>query len=192
MKKIAAVLLAALILTSFASCAKADVEGTGTTAGADEVTITDEQVKIVLPVDVLEEKYQHDLDAYCKDYGYISAKLDSGRGEVTVVLNKFSYDLMMTQIGMKVIAAIYDVAEGKDYPCVKAVKELDKDGFRSCTIAVDREKYEKEGDTGAFVIAQSCFLYQLYDQTKDYSCEVTIVDAQTGDVIEVKNYDGNE
>lgn len=192
MKKIVCIFLCALILFSLASCTKTKT----VTGDAPVVTTTektqkedfDDMVKIKLPLAVIDQEYQNDLDGYCQQYGYKSAKLDEKTQIVTVKMTKLAYDLLMTKIGIQVIRAVYQVQEGGEYPCIKEIVSLDEKNFKSVVVSVDGDEYKKDGDVAIYVIGQCCLLYQLYASDGEYKCEVVVNDAKTGELIESKVY----
>lgn len=196
MRKIVCVLLCFVTLFSLASCTKTKT----ITGDAPVVTTTeetekedfDDMVKIELPLAVIDKEFQNDLDGYCQQYGYKSAKLNEKTQIVTVKMTKLAYDLLLTKVGLQVIKAVYQVQEGGEYPCVKEITKFDDKNFKSVVISVDAQEYKKEGDTAAYIIGQCCLLYQLYASDGEYKCEVVINDAETGKLIESKVYTDKE
>lgn len=184
--------LCLLLLFSFASCG----ERGGDPSSAIKITATSgdgdlkDTVKITIPLSFVDEEYHDNLDAYCEKYGYISAKLNKKDETVTVKMNEFSHKLLLTQIGMKVIQSIYNIAEGGEYPYVKAIDSYDDKNFSEVVVSVDRKKYEadKTSSLMPFALAQCCFVYQAYTESTDYKCTVTVADAKTKDIISTKTY----
>lgn len=199
MKKIISALLCLAMLLSLAACANGSKGGKENTNSNGDVIESytgktasiDDTVEISVPLDTLDEKYQNDLQAYCDDYGYDSAKLNRRKGTVTVVMNELKHDLLLTDIGMKVVKTIYSVEDNKDYPYVDSVKSYDSENFSKVVLAVDGTQY-KSGAMAPFVIGQACLLYQLYDGTGKYKAEVEVVDKDSGSVIETKVYTDRE
>ena len=194
MKKALCLILCFLLMFVLVSCGES-----GTQSASGEAVQTTQQaeteegdlkdtVKIVLPLAVIDEKYQNDLDAYCDEYGYLSAKLNKSSQTVTVKMNKFSHELLLVQIGTKVIQAIYEVEESGDFPCDDKIEKVDTENFREVIVDVNREEYEKEGNMCAYIIGQSCLLYQLYTESTDYKCDVVVVDSETNEIIETQTY----
>lgn len=148
-------------------------------------------VKITIPLAVLDEKYQKDLKAYCEDYGYTKAKLNRLDRTVTVTMKAFSHELLLTQIGMKVVGALYEIAGSKDYPYINKIESFDNDNFKSVVYSVDAKKYPKES-LSSYMMAQSCLLYQLYTEDTDYRVDITVIDKKTGKEIETITYTDKE
>lgn len=189
---IAAVVLCAVIVIAVSFSGRGNAQPAGNdaqkTEQSKESADLDETVKVQLPLAAIDEEYRNNLDAYCEKYGYTSAKKNGSDGSVTIKMSKFSYELLLTQVGLKVITAVYEVAESGDFPCVKSIEKLDTENFREAVIRVNKSKYLAEGKDAPYTVGQSCLLYQVYDGSTDYKCEVTVVDNKTGEVIETLTY----
>lgn len=197
MKKFLSLILCAVLLFSFAACSKGDGKPDDdlptlfpeeTTTKAKKAGL-DDTVKIRLPITMLEPQYQKDLDAYCEKFGYDKAKLSRDGETVEITMNAFSHDLLLTQIGLKVMNSIAKVTDSGEYPSIKELKEIDRDNFSRVVVTVDKSTYRKDGSrTGIFIIGQSCLLYQAYTVNNDYRCEVVAVDEKTNEIVETKVY----
>lgn len=183
------------LIFSFAACRNKKENQNNETVNGTTIAETDPEkikknktIKLELPLNLIDEKYRDDLDAYCEANGFISAKLNKKSQTVTIKMKSFSHELLLSNIGLSVIKEINSVASSKKYASVKKIKSIDTDNFDKVTIAVDKNKYKKEGDIGAYVIGQSCLLYQLYSGAKDCSCSVVVTDNKTGKTIETKTY----
>lgn len=191
-KRIICACLCLLLLFSFASCSKRG----GDPSSAIKITATSgdgdikDTVKITIPLSFVDEEYHNNLDLYCEKYGYISAKLNEKDETVTIKMNALSHDLLLAQIGMKVIKSIYNIVESGDYPYVKSIDSYDSKNFSEVVVSVDKEKYEadKTSSLMPFALAQCCFVYQAYTESTDYKCTVTVADAKTKDIISTKTY----
>lgn len=179
-----------MIVFSLAACKKdgvLSVDGGDTENGVQTaVGELKDTVKMKIPLAAIDAEYYNDLDAYCKAYGYTSAtqKGDS----VVVTMSKFSYELLVSQIGINSVRAVYDVLESGDFPYVKDIPSLDTENFSAATLSVDGNEYKNVSDDALRIVAQSCILYQIYNQDKKYKVEITVIDANTNEVIETKTY----
>lgn len=213
MKKIIGAVLCVLLCFSFAACSKktpgdADVTAADVAVSTqknpqssetfEETETTKKQkgslrdtVKITIPLALLEEKYQKDIKLYCSERGYKKAKINRMSGTVTITMQALSHKLLLTDIGMTVIGAIYDVAGSKDYPYIKEIVSIDEENFRSVVYSVDAKKYQK-GSLASYMMAQSCLLYQLYTVDPEYRVDITVVDKKTGKTIETVTYTDKE
>lgn len=217
MKKILCALLCALLIFSFSACSKKGGEAsppvikssseeqkstseserstskevtTEKTTKAKKGSLKD-KVKITIPLSVIDEKYRDDMDAYCADYGYQKAKVNKRAQTVTITMNALSHELLLADIGVRVVGAIYDIAGSEDYSYINKIESFDKENFKSVVFSVDAEKYSK-GSAASYMMAQSCLLYQLYDVGNDYRVDITVVDKETGETIETVTYTDTE
>lgn len=187
MKKVLSLILIFILAFSFAACGKVQsetlVQQTEKPTGSLKDTVT-----VNLPITLIDEEYQNDLKAYCEKYGYHSAKLNRDGQSVRITMNKFSHELLTTEIGLKVLQQISDITDSGDYPYVKELVRIDRDNFREVVISVDAKEYKKAGTMAPYIIGQSCLLYQAYDDTDDYRCEVTVTDEKTNKIIDTLIY----
>lgn len=187
MKKIISIALIFCLAFCFVSCNKSVTNTLQQQTEAPKGDLKD-TVTINLPITFIDSEYQDDLKGYCEKYGYISAKLNSDGQSVQIKMNKFSNELLKTEIGLKVLKQISAITDSGDYPYVKKLVKVDRDNFREVIISVDKKEYKKAGTIAPFIIGQSCLLYQAYDSTDDYRCEVTVVDEKTNKVIDTLVY----
>lgn len=150
-------------------------------------------VQFTMPLYYLEEKYQNDLDTFCKENGYIACTIDKQAQTYTVTMNAMNHDFMLVSVGIQSIKNIANSIESEKYPFFK---ELNKytDDFTEITVLVDAEGYKAEGvDRESFMayIAGCGIYYQLYTVENEYSCEVTVKDQKTGEVIDAKVFRQN-
>ncbi|MDD6527751.1 MAG: hypothetical protein PUF31_08150 [Oscillospiraceae bacterium] len=187
MKKIISSVLVICLMFCFASCGRSvpDTLEQPTEAPTGDLKDT---VTVNLPISFVDSEYRDNLEGYCKKYGYNSAKLSDDGQTVEIVMNQFSNELMKTDIGMQVLKKISEITDSGDYPYVKELVKVDKDHFREVIISVDQKGYKKAGTSAPFMIGQYCLLYQAYDSTDDYRCEVTVVDYKTSKVIDTLVY----
>lgn len=183
------------MLASFAACGKKG--GDPQSMFVNPRTTTDgdvkDTVKVNLPLSLIAEEYRDDLDAFCERYGYKSAKRNSD-GTVTVKMSSLSRDLLLTQVGMDSIKAIFAVAESGDYPYVKKIKSYDSKNFSEVSILVNKAKYlsAETSSLMKLVIAQSCLTYQAYAGIEEPKVKITIIDNKTKDTIEEKEFTNSD
>ena len=183
MKKIIAFLLALATAVTFAACKKND-DAQPVTTTVEDVSDIEDEIKIVVPLDSIDEEYQNDLDAYCEAYGYSSAKLNKLKGTVTITCNGFRHKLLLTRIGMKVIQSIYKLENNKKYPYLVSIDNIKDDDFSEATITVKRDGFQ---DLLPFVIGQDLLLYKKYEGSGNYDVSV-IVNDEDGNNIDTFRY----
>ncbi len=150
------------------------------------------KVEITIPLGAIDEKYRDNLQAYCEAKGYESAKLNKKDGTVTIKMRAITRDLLLTEIGMTVVGAIYEIAGNKkDYPYINKIESFDKDNFSSVVYSVNGKTYKKNS-AASYMMAQSCLLYQLYSSDSNYKVTVTAVDKKNNKVIESITYTDKE
>ncbi len=203
MKRIISALLCVILVFGFSACSKKDkgdeksvsaaVESVESKKADEEKTTKvkkrnpQEKVKITIPLDVIDEKYRNDMDAYCAEYGFLKAKINKRAQTVTITMKALTHELLLSRIGMKVVGSIYEIADSKDYPYIDKIESFDKDNFKSVVYSVDAKKYSKDS-AASYMMAQSCLLYQLYTTDDDYRVDITVVDKNTGETIETDTY----
>lgn len=190
--RILCIFILALMLFSVTACTggakqtfSEDGKGQLTTANYNQT------VKIELPLSVLSEEDQNDIDAYCEKRGYINAKINKRKETVTITMKELSYDLMKGEIGMEVIKTIYSFENNKDYPYFNKVESYDKEHFSKVVFSADGSLYKKNS-LAAYNIGQSCLLYQLYEGSGVYKVEVEVIDKDTKEVIDTQIYSDKE
>lgn len=190
--RILCAIIALLLLFSAAACTGSSKQTLGENG---EVLLTtanvNQTVKIELPLSVLSEEEQNDLDAYCEKKGYISAKINKRKETVTITMRELSYDLAKGQVGMEVIKTIYSFENNKEYPYFNKVESYDKEHFSKVVFSADSSLY-KQNSLAAYIIGQSCLLYQLYEGSGVYKAEVEVIDKDTKEVIDTRIYTDKE
>ncbi len=194
MKKTVAFLLLVITLLTFCSCGKKNDEPTpqGVTINIEETkkpeatkeeTNEDKTIKINLPLELIEEKYRDNLDAYCSSYGYDSAKLNKDN-TVTVKMSALTHSLLLTRMGLTVMTQIGNVLDSGDYPYFKDIGVYNED-FSYIVLLVDGKKYKEESTSNflPYVVSEFCMYYQLYTTRDNYQCEVVIADEKTKEVV---------
>ena len=190
MKKFICILLAFVMLFSFAACGKEKENSTvnGVSVSSDEKD-TKKTVKVSFPLSYLSEEESADLDAYCKSYGFKSAKVNSD-GTVTIKMSQLSRDLLLTKVSSQSIKEIYSAAESGKYPYVRKIKSCDTENFFEVSLLVNREKFVS-AETALemkLMVAQSCLTYQIYAGIENPKVKITIIDNKTKKTIEEKEY----
>lgn len=187
MKKVLSVILLFTLAFCFVSCGKVQPatlsQQTEETTGSLKDTVT-----VNLPITFVDPEYQDNLKGYCEKYGYLSAKLNEDGQTVRITMNKFSHELLTTEIGLKVLNQIAQITDSGDYPYVKKLVRIDRDNFKQVVISVDAKEYKKAGTMAPYIIGQSCLLYQAYADTDEYRCEVTVTDEKTNKIIDTLVY----
>ena len=208
MRKIILALLASVMLFTFACCGKEqeepvfayrDEEGNVVTGTADQVQSTEknndkkkdmnETVVIEIPLPLVEEKYQNDLDKYAETYGYEEVKLDEKTQTVRIKMTAFSHDLLLVRIGTTVMNSIGSTFESEEFPYMTGIGEYNDD-FSEIEIFVDKKAYNEDPQSSLlpYAIGEYCMFYQLYTTRDEYDCKVTVRDKDTKRVIETKEY----
>ncbi len=203
MKKYAAFLLCLVLLFSLSACKKQEQEndtGTAITVNLDETkkaeakekTGENDVIKINIPLAIIEEEYQNDLDAYVEKYGYISAKLGAN-DTVTLKLSGQSHSLLLSRMGMTVMKEIGSILDSGDYPYFKNIGTYNDD-FSYMVLLVDGEEYEDDKTSNflPYVVSECCMYYQLYTTRTSYECEIIIADEKTNEIIYQNTYDLND
>ena len=150
----------------------------------------DKKVKITIPAIYLTQDELEDLDTYCENNGYYKASYNKKDDTVTLTMTKFINELLLTNVGMKVISCVYDLVKSETFPYFLDVKSYEKD-FTKITISVNKAAYTKDEANSllAMTVGQSCLMYGMYTVNENPTCEVTVVDSKTGDVLYTIIYD---
>ena len=159
-----------------------------TTTEKEDSGSSKKNVKISLPLEAIPEEYRNNLQKYCEDYGYKSVTQDAN-GNVKIKMTSLSHDLLLTKAGMKVIGAVYEMENSKDFPCVKKIESIDTDNFREVIIHVDKAEYGKTGSKALEELSNYLFYYQMFCEEVVYRCEIVVVDAETKKIIETKTFE---
>lgn len=194
-KKLTSIILAILLILSFAGCSQPDAgsaadsnNGSTNDSGSSKVE-TDEKlltVDITLPASLFEgeDMSNFDADAYAKEQGFSSAKLNED-GSVTITLTKAKHKELLDEMAKTLDANFAEFVNGKDTPYIKEITH--NDNFTAVTMKVDKAAYENAFDFTPLAIAFSVAMYQAFIET-DYHVEVSIVDAATGATINTITY----
>ena len=193
LKKIIAIIISALLLISAAGCASSQNEPTeiqtnapvespteNTEGGGIEVDENLLTVEITLPASWYEgeDMSTFDADAYAQEHGYISA-IKNDDGSITVKMTKAQYNELLDKT-RESLETTFNSFVGSDTPYIKDVSH--NEDFTEVTVYVNRAEYENAFDFTPLAISLSVALYQQVAQI-EYRVEVSIVDADTGDLI---------
>ena len=158
-----------------------------TTTGNREAM--DDERKVTMPLAFVDKKYHHNLDAYCKDYGYISCTLNEKDETVTVIMKALTYDLNLVRIGMQVMTSIGDAIDSGDYPYAKKLESY-SENFDEIVMLVDGKGYkaDKQSSLLPYMLGECGMYYQVYTTENKYQCKVIIKDADTGEELFSETY----
>lgn len=200
MKKLIAMIMALCMVASlFVACGNdtpstsldggnTDTTGSGSTdttsSGDIEVDENLLTVEITLPASFFESDEDFDADTYAQEQGFSSAKVNDD-GSVTVTMTKGKYKEMLQEMSDSLDESFAELVGAEDTPYIKEITH--NDDFSSVTVKVDREAYENAFDMTPFVIGLSTMFYQAFLEM-EYRCEISIVDAATGSVINTTVY----
>lgn len=203
-KKITSIILAMVLVLSFAGCAQDNTTTTGaatdgSTAAATETTAaatteaqgidTDENlftVDITLPASLFENQDMatFDTEAYTKEQGFIATKVNED-GSVTVTLTKGRHKELLEEMAASLETAFAEFVGGESTQYIKEITH--NDDFTEVTMKVDRAAYENAFDFTPFAIALSVAMYQAFTET-EFHVDINVVDVTTGDNIKTISY----
>lgn len=203
MKKIISIILALCMAASLAACSsgKDDTQPTRSTQDNTEEAVTtgtaadpettapgaidtDEKlftVEIILPASMFEgqDMSDFDTDEYVKENGFIDAVVNDD-GSITVTMTKAKHKELLKEMAVSMDESFAAFIEAADTPYIKEITH--NDDFSSIVIKVDRAGYENAFDFTAFTVGFSAMFYQAF-LDMEYHVEVSVIDADTGDVI---------
>lgn len=194
-KKITSVILALLLILSFAGCAKDNANSNGDNTGSTgesnsgQSIETDEKllsVEITLPSSLFskEDMTTFDADAYADEQGFTSAKVNED-GSVTVTMSKAKHKEMLDEMAASLDTSFAEYINSEDTPYIKEITH--NDDFTAVTMKVDRAAYEKAFDFTALAIGMSVSFYQAFIEI-EYHVEITVVDVSTEETIKTITY----
>ncbi len=152
----------------------------GTTDPMSEVTVA-------IPYNYiysLDEKYQKDLQLFCTDNGFTSCTPDEANGKITFTMTAAAHNAFLSEKRWE-LSNIF-VSLINTYPfldqCIANNME-----YSDITMRVIKEEYEKDSSAALVVdyIGNLCMnSYQIFTSLTSYSCNITVVDKDTGDTID--------
>ncbi len=146
----------------------------------------EDKIEVVLPADVVESKYNGNLEAFAKAKGYDSV-VPEGEDKVRIVMKEFSYDLLLTQKGMITVTGISETIESKKFPYVKDILSYNED-FSQIVLSVKSKSFKKADNSEALfeLAAGYALYYQLYLKDSSMECEILIVEEGTNILLATK------
>lgn len=144
----------------------------------------DTKITVTLPIDVVDDEYGDDLDAFAKAKGYFSVK-KTDDGHVKIKMREYSYRLLLTSKGIETVGAIGYSIDCGDFPFVVRLEKYNSD-FSEVIFKVDKEKYESTENKDAFFDAMAfyCLYYQDYNIESNGKCKIILCEKGTNKVIE--------
>ena len=148
------------------------------TVDTDEKLLT---VDITFPASFFEgtDMSTFDTDAYVKEQGFISAKINDD-GSMIVTMSKSKHKELMDEMVTTLETNFAELVEAEDTPYIKEITH--NDDFSLVTVKVDRKAYENAFDLTPFIIGLSVSSYQMF-LDMEYHVEIVMVDVDTGDTI---------
>ncbi len=207
MKKILCTVLCLTFLFTLAACGKKKDEGTLVAYKDDEgnvvteyVTTTksssnsdkkdiNEKVEITIPLVLVGDEYQDDLDAYCEANGFISCKLNKKDQTVKIQMKSLTYDLNLAKIGTSIMRNIGDIVDSDNYPYAIELESY-SDNFDEIVMIVDGEGYKADNQSSLlpYSLGEYGMFYQIYTTQNEYECTVKLKDEKSGEIIFEKTY----
>lgn len=191
MKKLTSIILAVLLVLSFAGCTQTNTDPSNNNTGSssDQGIQTDEKlltVEITLPASLFksQDMSTFDANAYATEQGFSSAKLNDD-GSVTVVMSKAKHKELLKEMATSLDTSFSEFVNGESTPYIKEISH--NDDFTTVTMKVDRAAYENAFDFTPLAIALSVSMYQAFTET-EYRVEISIVDVATGNTIKTVVY----
>lgn len=146
-------------------------------------------VDITLPSWFLEGEDMSTFDptAYAKENEFKKAVLNDD-GSLTVTLSKAKHRELVEETAASLETSFAEYVEGADTPYIRSITH--SDDFKEVTISVVRVDYENTFDITPFNIGIGVMMYQSIAGT-DFHTEISVVDVDTGDVINTAVYPDN-
>lgn len=194
-KKLASIILAVLLILSFAGCAQTGADSpTGNDNGSTTETTsakieTDEKflsVDITLPASMFEgqDMTNFDADAYANEQGFSAAKVNED-GSISVTMSKAKHKELLEEMANGLDTSFAEFVNGETTPYIKEISH--NDDFTAVTMKVDKAAYESAFDFTPLAIGMSVAMYQAFIET-EYHVEISIVDVATGETINSITY----
>ena len=193
MKRLTALILALVLLAALSACGKDVVTNTD---AVPSTTDPNTEMVITVPLSymnflsVTNEKYKDNIQLFCDDNDFLSYTEDTEAGTVTFTMTAFTYNGLLTKKGFELIGKITSLFESETYPYFTDIGEYNEN-FSHIVLFVDKQEFEKDefSSSLAAYIADICMHnYQIFTTTADYSCTVTVKDAETEETISEKTY----
>ncbi len=146
----------------------------------------DKKITVTLPVDVVDEKYGDDLEAFAEAKGYFSIE-KKGEDRVKIKMREYSYRLLLTTVGMDTVSSIGYIMDSGDYPYIDDLAKYNDD-FTDIIFTVDKKDYEKAENRDEFFdgVAYCCLYYQQYTEKNKGVCKITVCEKDSNVLIETR------
>jgi len=130
-----------------------------------------------------EDMATFDPDAYAKENDFKSAAVNED-GSVTITMSKSRHKQLMEELTTSLDGAFSEMVGAEDTPYITSIEH--SANFDSIDVLVDKAGYDDGGLLSAFLPITFYFsagMYQVFDGTKTPKCEISIIDAATGEVL---------
>ena len=192
LKKTLSFILALSVIFGLVGCTKpapsADEENGQTEKVENNPSILEELFtkEITLHADLFsgEDMEAFDTDAYVEEQGFISAKVNDD-GSVTVTMTNKRYNEVLAETASSIETAFSELVEAEDTPYIKGFSH--NDDFTEVTMKVDKAAYEKAFDLTPLVVSILVVYYHSLAEI-DFHVTVTVMDNDTGEVINTSSY----
>lgn len=146
----------------------------------------DKKITVTLPIDVVDDEYGDDLEAFAEAKGYFSIQ-KKGDNMVKIKMREYSYRLLLTSVGIETVSGIGYTIDSGDYSFVDRFAKYNSD-FSDVVFTVDKDKYEKAENKDDFFdsVAFCCLYYQQVCQESKGICKITICEKGTNLLIETR------
>lgn len=200
MKRILALGLCLLSLLLLAACGHSEetfddsfVEAAVTNPAFTEpgtIPYPDNSVTIKVPLTFLKKDQRENLSGWAEARGFYSAEIDEEKGVAVLVMSDLTHRLLLTNVGLDVIEALYGLLDNHTFPYFKGIETYDSSDFSELVILVDGNAYmlDPESDVLPQTLAQTCMVYQGYTTEKKYSCRVLVKDEESGGAVKDETY----
>lgn len=151
-----------------------------TTAPSGEVSQSG-NVTITLPAEYFSEEENFDPDAFNAEQGFVSTVVN-GDGSVSITMTAAQHEALLSDLRTNIDAAFSEMVGSDDTPYVKSITSSDGH-YEYVVIKVDKAGYDETFfDMTPLMVSIASMTYQLYDNF-DQHCVITVVDDDTGDVL---------
>ena len=145
------------------------------------------EVTVVIPYNYiysLEQKYQDDIQLFATDNGFTSCTADEAAGTVTFTMTAATHNAFLSEKRWELNQIFISLIN--TYPffdqCIANNIE-----YTDMTIRVDRSAYEGYSTASTVIdyVGSLCMnSYQIFLTSNEYHCNISIVDKDTGELIE--------
>lgn len=165
MKKLIALLMAAMMTLSLVACG-----GSG-----------DAGVKITLPAEIMGEMTQEDLDEAVADGEFLSAVVNED-GTVTCEMSKSKHKELMKAVAAEIDKALEDMVGSAEYPNVTKVEH--EDDYSHFTVTTKSTELDLAESISVLAFYMYGGMYGACNGDTDMVIGVDFVNADTGETIE--------